>query len=275
MKNKFLRNILIIVAIIFLFACINATNNSRKNVTIIEKFISSTFNFPQNAYRYFRNWITGNEAFFSDIDRLKKENEELKKKNEELENKMMDYEVVYSENKVLKEHSGIVDTYPEYKVVAADVISDSISNWQDIYTINKGSKDNVNANMAVITKEGLVGYISSVTENTAKVVSVLDAGNSVSARITRSRDAVLCKGSIALKEKNQLKLTYIPIGAEILVGDKIETSGMGSVYPKGIAVGTVKEVVIKKNPIENEAVIEPAVDFNRLETVAVIIGEKL
>lgn len=56
-------------------------------------------------------------------------------------------------------------------------------------------------------------------------------------------------------------------------GDKIETSGMGGIYPKGIAIGEVVSFTNKKNPAENEAVVETFVDFNRLETVAVIIGE--
>jgi rod shape-determining protein MreC len=275
MKNKFLRNILIFIAIVLLFAIINATNGERKNITLVEKLISGTVSLPQSMFTYIKNWAVGNDEFFSDINKLKKENEDLKARNEELENKMINYEVISSENVVLKEHAKITETYPEYNVVAADIISDSISNWQEGYTINKGSNDSIEPNMAVITNDGLVGYISSVTENTAKVISILDAGNSVSARIARSRDAVLCKGSIALKDKNQLKLTYIPIGAEILDGDKVETSGMGTIYPKGVAIGVVNEVVLKKNPVENEAVITAAVDFNTLETVAVIIGEKI
>ena len=124
--------------------------------------------------------------------------------------------------------------------------------------------------MAVIAEGGLVGYIESVTSNTAKIISILDAGNAISARVTRTRDTVVSKGSINLAEDKQMKITNIPTGVTLVEGDKIETSGIGGIYPKGILIGKVKSFEQKNNPIENEAILESYVDFNKLETVAVI-----
>ena len=125
--------------------------------------------------------------------------------------------------------------------------------------------------MAVVTSQGLVGYIETTTTSTSKIVSIIDAGNSVSGRIVRTRDAIICKGSSLLRENGKLKVKDIPLGVELLEGDKVETSGMGGIYPKGIAIGEVETVTLKKNPAENEAIVQTYVDFNRLETVAVII----
>lgn len=273
MKNKWIRNVLILVGIVILFACINATNGDRKEITIIEQAISAVINVPQKGFHYLSKWFAKDQDFFSEVEALKLENEALKIQNEQLQAKMLDYEVIRSENNMLKEHTKTTEKYAEYTIVAAEIISMSPSNWQEIYVINKGAKDGIKVNMPVIANDGLVGYITSVTNHTAKVVSILDAGNSVSARLTNSRDAVICKGTTALREQGLLKITYLPIGAEISMGDKVETSGMGGIYPKGIAIGTVKEVILKKNPLENEATVEPFVDFNKLETVAVIISE--
>ena len=163
--------------------------------------------------------------------------------------------------------------YPDYNVVVADIISKSNTNWEAIYVVNKGSNDGVKPGMTVIAEAGLFGYVETVTKNTAKIISVLDAGNSVSARITRTRDEVVCKGSISLLEKQQLKVINIPSGTVLMEGDKLETSGMGGIYPKGIGIGKVIEVVNKKNPIENEAVLQMYVDFDKVETLAIIITD--
>lgn len=268
---KWLKRVFIILSVIVLLTCIGLTNGNRRQTTVIENIMGSLVTAPERIYIYARNWINKDNKFFSDLQELKNEKERLEQELKEIKEKVLDYEVIVSENKVLKDQAKIVGEYPEYKIVPAEIILDAANNWDEIYVINKGNKHGIKPNMAVITVDGLVGYIESVTESTSKVVSILDAGNSVSSRVTKTRDAVICKGNIELKEKNQLKVIYIPIGTELLQGDKIETSGMGGIYPKGIAIGEVKEFIIKKNPSENEAILEPYVDFNRLETVAVIV----
>lgn len=267
-----MKKILIGIGIIILFLCIGLTNGQNRNVSVVESVLGSIITIPQNGFKYIENWFAGNEIFFSDIEKLKEENSELKKENETLKNKMMDYEILAAENKTLKEQARIRESYLDYSVVIANVISDSASNWDEVYVINKGSKDGIEPNMTVITTDGLVGYIETVSKNSSRVISILDAGNSVSARSTRTRDSVICKGNIDLKDEGKLKVTSIPIGVEFIEGDKFETSGMGGVYPKGIAIGEIETFENKLNPLENDAILKTYVDFNKLETVAVIIN---
>ena len=66
-------------------------------------------------------------------------------------------------------------------------------------------------------------------------------------------------------------MVNVPTGTTLIEGDKLVTSGMGGIYPKGITIGKVTEVVNKKNPMQNEAIIAASVDFERLETVGVIV----
>lgn len=271
MKNKFWKNFFTLICIIFLFVLISMTNKTARKVTAIETVATDIFTAPQKLFVYFKKWVTQDKEFFSDIDELKLQNEKLKKENEELKNKMTDYELIVSENNTLKEHLKMQTEYTDYNIVVAEIISDSSSNWEKTFIINKGSNDGIQPNMAVITSEGLVGYIETVTNTTSKIVSIIDAGNSVSGRIVRTRDAIVCNGSSLLKENGKLKVQDIPIGVELIEGDKIETSGLGGIYPKGIAIGEVISTTIKKNPAENEAVVQTYVDFNRLETVAIIL----
>ena len=269
-KNRF-KTILKIILIIAVFAGINLTNGTNRKVTIFEEILSDVITLPQRAIVHVKNYFKDDgNIFFSNIETLKVENDKLKKENEELKEKMIDYSNVLAENEILKKHAKITDLYPNYSVIVADIIMDSTTSWDSTYMINKGKKDGIEPNMAVIAEDGLVGYIESVTNNTAKIVSILDAGNSVSARVTRTRDTVISKGSISLAEKMQMRITNIPTGVTLVEGDKIETSGLGGIYPKGILIGKVKSFEQKNNPIENEAVLESFVDFNKIETVAVI-----
>ena len=272
MGNK-LKKFFLIIFIILLFICIGFTNGNNRKVTIIESILSEIISIPQKGYTYAKSWITNDMNFFKQIEDLQAENEKLKTENEELNAKLINYEVILSENLILKEHVNLTESYPDYKVIVADVISESASNWEEIYIINRGEKDGIKPDMVVVAEEGLVGYVESVTNNTSKVISILDPGNTVSVRTTRTRDSLICKGNSNLSNKNEVKLTKIPTNLTLVEGDRIETSGLGGRYPKGIPIGEVESFNIKKNPVENEAVVEAYVDFNKLETVAIILEE--
>lgn len=122
--------------------------------------------------------------------------------------------------------------------------------------------------MTVISDKGLVGYIISTNNNTSKVQTIIDTATAVSATISTSRDSIIVRGT--LDENYNLKATYIPTDAKLLQGDTVETSGIGGIYPKGIKIGKIKEIVNTKNITDRYAIVETAVDFSKLETVLVI-----
>ncbi len=199
---------------------------------------------------------------------MQEENEKLKQKNSELEQSLRELEIIKSENNTLKEYVNLKEKYNEFQTVPAYVINKDISNYSDTIIINVGSKDGVEVNMPVISEKGLVGHIISVTESTAKVETIIDTASTISCVITTSRDMLIARGT--LNSSSTLKATYIPTNATILEGDKIETSGLGGIYPKGIHIGTIKQVVNTKNITDRYAIIETAVNFEKLETVLVI-----
>ena len=119
----------------------------------------------------------------------------------------------------------------------------------------------------LLRMKDLFGYVISVSENTAKVQTIIDPSNSVSASLSETEDSIICKGSL---ENKKLRATYIPTNTNMSEDETIETSGMGGIYPKGIVIGKVKEIVETLNPLDKYAWIEPAVDFDKVETVLVI-----
>ena len=205
---------------------------------------------------------------FDRINKLKEENEQLLAKNSELEQSLRELENIKTENETLKEYMNLTEKYGEYKTIPAYVINRDISNYSKTIVINVGTNDGVKEDMTVIGDQGLVGHIVSVTDTTAKVQTIIDTASSVSATMSSTDETIVCKGT--LESTTELKAMYIPTDYNIIQGDSIETSGLGGIYPKGIHIGTVKQVEATKNVTDRYAVIETAVDFDKLSTVLVI-----
>ena len=264
-KNRKSSIIGIVITIIVLIILVVVTNN---NLIHVEGIASKIVMPIQNGLTYLKNKVTGNNEFFSDIKNLKAENEQLNQTNKELEEKLRELEILRSENEMLKEYANLTEKYSEYSTIPAYIINKNVSNFSDNIVINVGSNDGVEPNMCVISEKGLVGYIVSTTDTTAKVQTIVDTSTSVSASVTTTRDSIICKGM--LDSSTTLKATYIPIDATLAVGDNVETSGMGGIYPRGITIGKIKEIVNTKNIANRYAIIETAVDFSKIETVLVI-----
>ena len=258
----------IIITIVILIVIVIISNIKIDNVAFIESS-AGIFVMPiQNGLTYLKNWMSGNNTFFTNINNLQEENEELKKKNSELEKSLRELEIVKSENSTLKEYVNLKDKYTEYETIPAYVINKDISNYNDTIVINVGKDDGIEVNMPVIADQGLVGHVISVTSKTAKVQTIVDTASTISCTLTTSRDNVIARGTI--EEKSTLKATYIPTSATVLEGNTIETSGLGGIYPKGIHIGTIKKVITGKNITDRYAMIETAVDFAKIDTVLVI-----
>lgn len=258
----------IIITIIILILLVFISNMNVENLSYIENVVSSVVMPIQNGLTYLKNKITGNDTFFADISKLQQENEELKQKNTQLETSLRELEIIKSENSTLKEYLNLSEQYGNYTTKAAYIINKDISNYNNVFVINVGKNDGIQNNMTVISEKGLVGHVISVTDNTAKVQTIIDTSSTVSATLSTSRDNLICRGT--LEEKGMLKASYIPTDANLIQGDVVETSGMGGIYPKGIKIGTIKTIQNTKNIVDRTAIITPAVDFDKVETVLVI-----
>lgn len=258
----------IAIAIIVLIVIVVISNVKMSNLSYAE----GAFNFfvipVQNGLTYLKNKIAGNDAFFTNINNLKEENNKLKEENANLQEALRELEVIKSENETLKEYVNLKDKYTDYTTIPGYVINKDISNYSDTIIVNIGTKDGVAVNMPVISENGLVGHVISVTDSTAKVQTIVDTASSISCSLSASRDNIIVRGT--LDGKSALRATFIPTEATIMQGDTVETSGIGGIYPKGILVGTVTKVVNTKNITDRYAIIDTAVNFSRLETVLVI-----
>lgn len=257
----------VILTIIILILLVFLSNLKIEKFSYVENAFSKIVMPIQSGFTFIKNKIQGNKSYFADLESLKKENTELKEKNSNLEENLRQLEMIQSENKALKEYMNLTEQYKDYTTVPAYIINKDTSNYSKIFVINAGKNNGIQKDMTVIAAEGLVGHIISVTDTTAKVQTIIDSSNIVSSTIENSGDNVICRGML---ENRKLKATYVSTTTTLNQGEKLYTSGMGGIYPKGIYVGTIKEIIETKNITDRYFITETAVDFDNLETVLVI-----
>ena len=267
-KNKKSGFLGVFITILILIIIVIFSNNNNGNASFFENIANKIVVPIQNGLTLIKNKVSGNNSFFADINELKKQNEELQQKNSELEQSLRELENIKTENETLKENLNLTEKYGEYKTIPGDVVNRDISNYAKTIVINIGSNDGVEKGMTVIGDKGLVGHVVSVTDTTAKVQTIIDTASSVSSVMSTTQDSIVCKGE--LDSDSTLRAMYIPTDANIIQGDSVETSGIGGVYPKGIHIGTVQKVVSTQNITDRYAVVETAVDFDKLSSVLVI-----
>ena len=269
-KNKKAEIAGIVITIVILILIVVFSNRDSE-ISFLENAASKLVMPVQNGLTYLKNKVSGNSTFFTDINNLKEENKELSKKNSELEQSLRELETIKSENETLKEYLGLTEKYGEYNTIPAYIINKDISNYSKTIVINVGSDDGIKENMTVIADQGLVGHVISVTNSTAKVRTIVDTSSSVSCLLSTTDESIVCKGT--LEEESALKAMYIPDDDGIIQGDSVETSGLGGIYPKGIHVGSIQKVINTQNVTDRYAIVETAVNFDKLDSVLVITNQ--
>lgn len=270
-NNKKTGKLGIIITILILIILVLLTNVETSQIYTVENIVSKLVSPVQKGITYVKNKVSGNDTYFTDMEQLKEENAKLKEENSKLEQGLRELEIIKTENETLKSYLSLTEKYTSYETVPAYVINKDISNYSKIIVINVGKDDGIEENMPVIADDGLVGYVVSVTSDTAKVQTIIDSSSNTSTLTSSTRDSMVCKGTI--EKTNMLTGTYISTDANLIEGDSIETSGMGGIYPKGIHIGKIKEIKEGKNKTDVTVKVEVAVDFDKLETVLVITNK--
>ncbi|HYR51969.1 MAG TPA: rod shape-determining protein MreC [Candidatus Dormibacteraeota bacterium] len=152
-------------------------------------------------------------------------------------------------------------------LTSARVVARSLDRLGGSLTIDKGEKDGVLPNRAVITPDGLVGRVDRATSHEARVLTLLHRDCSVAVRVGRSRvDGVL---QWEFGDRPMLNLLYVSAREDVQSGDEVLTSGLGGIFPEGVRVGTVTRVNIAENGLMKEVQVRPGVNFRSLEDVLV------
>lgn len=207
---------------------------------------------------------------FQNYDEMETENKQLREKVAQLEQQVRDAQVALDENERLRVLTGLVEANPTFHYDMAEVIARSPGQWATTISIDKGSLAGVSENDLVVTAEGMVGYVSMVAPTYSKVTTVLDTNMHAGALVTRTRESGIAQGDYELMGSGMLRLSYLGKDSDVVIGDTVQTSGEGGIFPKGIMIGTVERVMIEENGMDNYAVIRPFVDPATVTDVYVI-----
>lgn len=267
-RNRKMGVLGIVITIIVLILLVVLSNINIDKFSYVESAAVKLVTPIQNGLVFLKNKIEGNSSFFTDLSNLKEENRRLKEENSNLEKSLRELEIIKAENATMKEDLNLKEKYADYQAVPAYIIDKDFSNYSNIMVINVGKSEGIEKNMTVIADKGLVGHVIAVDEHSSKVQPIIDPASTVSCTMSATSEAIVCKGT--MDNTSTLRATYIPTDANIAQSDSVETSGMGGIYPRGIHVGTIQEVVNTQNITDRYAIVKTAVDFSSVQTVLVI-----
>lgn len=204
---------------------------------------------------------------------LQEENRKLRQEIEKLIESSSFLEEYRQENIRLRELVRFQEELAgEYVMLPARVIARNPSNWYRTLTINRGRVHGVQQDMAVITPRGIVGRVVAAAERSSEVLLVLDPEGAVGGMVQNTRYPGIVEGSAA--EKGYLQMIHLPYDSPVRENQTVITSGLGRIFPKGLRIGFITEIFVEPNGLMKKALIQPFVDFDRLEEVLVVMGGK-
>ena len=222
------------------------------------------------------SWIFDTANDFKTLSEVMAENEKLKAQNAELTNQLTNTKIEKYELENLRELFNLSEKYPTYKKLAASVIAMDGDNWFSSFTINRGEKDGVQVGMNVIAGSGLVGIVTDVGPNYAKVRSIIDDANNVSAMIPTTGDNFNVSGNLKTMNESMV-ITFSELRDDenqVKVGDPVITSYVSNQYHQGILIGYIASIENGPNNLTKIGTITPVADFEHIEDVLVIMQIK-
>ncbi len=214
--------------------------------------------------------VSGFTEYFTEFDRLKEENEALKEELAELQDKYYRIDDIEATNKWLYEYLEIKREHTEYDFAMAEIVGREVGNYMTVFTLDVGTAAGVEENMPVITSDGIVGYITEAGSNWSKVLTILESSSAVGACVEQTGELGLLEGDYNMRDEGLCKLTYLASDSKVSVGDRIISSGLGSIYPRGLVIGYVESTEYDEYTRSVVAYVRPAVDLENITRVMVI-----
>jgi len=224
-------------------------------VAPIQKIVIESIKICRNIWRnYFHlvNVAHENEILKDKLSKVMDLNDRLKE--------------IELSNKRLRNLLHFQKSSSHHHVIAAEVIGRDPSHWSKTMIIDKGSQDGVKKGLPVVVHSGIVGQVVFITKYYSKVLLLIDHNSSVDAIVRRTRSHGVIKGN----SEDEFRFLYVLRKENVKTGDIVISSGLDGVFPKGLRVGTVSEILKTNSGMFQIISVSPFVDYEKIEEVLVI-----
>lgn len=264
----------LVAAFFVLLALVFLSASGRLTSPLASHAVSMVISPFQVPISWVAEKLYGTRAWLWDVYAVYDQNRALRQEVTELRIQNARAREAVAENLRLHTLLGYKETMTQFDLVSARVIGRETSTWTEMIVIDRGTMQGVRESMPVVTSQGLVGVVTETTPYSAEVRLLTDPRSAVGAIVQRpeSRAAGIVQGD--LSDALYPRMVNLPKASDIVEDDILVTSGFGGIYPKGIHIGKVKRVTMDVGGLLKIAHLETAVDFTRLEDVAVIVASR-
>lgn len=275
------RMFLFLIAIIILVGLIGFSTRDRSSQTLPEQIISDTVGFVQNIFSKPAQFTSTVVTNIKDLKNTYEENQVLKSKVDDYKGLQFRYQELEKQYDDLKATNDSFNQYTsmDYDPIPADVIVRSPEGWFDQLTIDKGSDDGIETNMAVMTASGMIGKIEDVSRSTSSVqlLSGFNETNRISAQISggknedgEEQDTIFGLIEGYDEKDGMLLFTGVKPELEVKKGSTVLSSGLGGVFPEGLPIGEVDSVELDQYGLSQTVHVKPTADLYDIEKVIVV-----
>ena len=271
MKQFFQSKFFYITVVIALLCCIVPTIFYQMGVTFaLRDAVTGVLTPMQKLFNYTAEAMDGFSAYFYRFDELVEENAVLREEVEELRAQIYDSterEEMYAWMAGFLEMKRV---HQDFKMFASSVTGRESGNYSRVLTLDAGENAGIEVNMPVVTSEGVVGRITEVGSGWSRVTTVLESGTLIGAYVERTNEVGVCEGEFGLSGEGLLRLNYLKADTSAQVGDRVLSSGYGSVYPRGLVIGFIESMEINPYTRGMSVTVRCAADFSELSRVMVL-----
>ncbi|RSK28014.1 rod shape-determining protein MreC [Bacillus sp. HMF5848] len=264
------RLIFLLVSLIIVVALIGFSLKDRE-ATWPEQFVMDTSGFVQFIFHEPVRKISDYIETMNHVRHTYKENELLKARLDEFVRLESKARILEEENEKLRAMLEKTESLMDYTTIQATVVARNPDQWHELLIVNKGEVHGVKANMAVITANGLIGKVKVTSQfsSVIQLLSTLDKNNRISAVVQGNENIFgIIEGYD--KEREQLLFKQIPSNKEVELNKQVVSSGWGGIFPAGLVIGEITEVVPDEYGLTQTAYVTPAADLYQIDHVMIV-----
>ena len=265
----------ILIGFIILVGLIGFSLSDRDELTSVEQFLQDTVGWMQQTVHTPVEYTTNIISNINDVKNVYQENQRLKEQLARYQRNLYEVQELRKENQELMTvlDKSQADDIAGFKPIQAAISARSPEHWFKQVTINKGKQDGVQANMAVITGEGMIGKVQSASQFTSTVLLLngFDRSNRISVNVNLEGEEDVSGFILGFDpEREALLLEFTDYEGEIPEGEFVFSSGLGGVFPKGLEIGAIQEMTTDQYGLTQVAYVKPSADLSNLNHVIVV-----